>query len=481
MDQDLRLGTDSLAGEEIPGSLDSADSGPTGRPSTSLAPGMELRARALGQRGHWRRLMLVTGPGDVAGSHAHWRAGCDDPSIPSIAYSSQIYELAEALGSDLTVLHETAAPADTPADARIRFHQMPPPKGSGIGFHLAEIGHALGTVARAVWTRSDLIILQRGAVHFWPLALARLFGCRIMVSMHNTLWPAHRRQSRRERLINRLNGWFFRRTDGVVAVSDAARRQAISVSGPDHNGALQQVPQYQSALARAWRPRPPARGLEQLLYLGRIEEDKGVFDLLDAFAMIAPAQPDLRLRFVGTGSDLDRLRGAAEAMPHSIARRIEIPGPVPGAEVFEELSRSDLLVCPTTGRFAEGLAKTPVEAAIMGVPSLITSVVPVGELLGDAALTIPADNVSAMAMALTRLGQEPTRLAAMAAATAPCRDRLFDRSQSLASRLLVLMERTAERHPLPERETNAAVLGRALRSGLALVRRAFPRMLRSGD
>ena len=104
-----------------------------------------------------------------------------------------------------------------------------------------------------------------------------------------------------------------------------------------------------------------------------------------------------------------------------------------------------------------------------------------GELLGDAALTIPADNVSAMAMALTRLGQEPTRLAAMAAATAPCRDRLFDRSQSLASRLLVLMERTAERHPLPERETNAAVLGRALRSGLALVRRAFPRMLRSGD
>lgn len=481
MDQDLRLGTDPYTGEEISGSPGGFDDGPAPVLSTALAPGMATRARALSQRGHWHRLMLVTGPGDVAGSHAHWRAGRDDPSIPSIAYSSQIYELAAALGARLTVLHECPAPGAAPADARIRFRQMPPPGGSGIGFHLSEIAHALGTVARAVATRSDLIILQRGAVHFWPYALARLFGCRIMVSMHNTLWPAHRRQTRRERLLSRLNGWFFRRTDGVVAVSDAARRQAIAVAGPDHNGALQQVPQYQSALSRAWRPRAADAGLGQLLYLGRIEEDKGIFDLLDAFAMVAPAQPDLRLRFVGTGSDIARLRGAADAMPHSIARRIEIPGAVPGARVFEELSRSDLLVCPTTGRFAEGLAKTPVEAAIMGVPSLITSVVPVGEMLGDAVQIVPADNVSAMAMALTRLGQDPSRLAAMARATASCRARLFDRSQSLASQLLVLMERTAERHPVPERVTGYQVLDRGLRTGLALVRRAFPRMLRSGD
>lgn len=485
MNHDFRRSTDPSTDEGFSEHPDGMNAEPISRLSSVLPSGMILRARALGLRGHWRRLMLVTGPGDVAGSHAHWQAGRNDPSIPSIAYSSQIYELSEALGAELTVLHETPATGVDPARGRIRFRETPPPKGTGIGFHLADIAHALGIVARAAVSRSDLIILQRGAVHFWPYALARLFGCRVMVSMHNTLWPAHRRQTRRERLINRLNGWFFRRTDGVVAVSDAARRQAISVAGPGHNGAIQQIPQYQSNLVHAWRPRPADRALEQLLYLGRIEEDKGVFDLLDAFAMVAPAQPEMHLRIVGTGSDLARLRGAAGALPHSIARRIEIPGPVSGAEVFDELADADLLVCPTTGQFAEGLAKTPIEAAIMGVPSLITSVVPVSELLGDAAVVVPADNVSAMAMVMTRLAQNPARLADMAEATAPCRDRLFDRGCSLASQLLVLMERAAERHPLPARTapgvTGVSVPGSGLRAGTGLVRRAFPRMQRSGD
>ncbi len=40
---------------------------------------------------------------------------------------------------------------------------------------------------------------------------------------------------------------------------------------------------------------------KDLLYVGRLVEEKGVIYLLEAFSRLAPLHPDLRLRIVGDG------------------------------------------------------------------------------------------------------------------------------------------------------------------------------------
>lgn len=399
-----------------------------------LTPELSARAAALKSSGIVRHILYVPGPGDVAGTYRHWRAGRDDPSIPAIGYSHQVYELAQALGARLSVLSEEV-PGPVPAGP-VRFMQVPPARGRGVGYHLSEIAYALRLLVKARWMGADTILMQRMLTHFWPLALARLLGIRMVYSLHNTLWPTHRAPTRRERLVGWLNGWAFRRAAGIVTVSQQAATQVDRVAGTQR--ARVQIPQYKTALKALFRARNTAP--RRLLYLGRIGESKGVFLLLEAFTRLAERHPELELTYLGAGADLDRLRAGIAALPGAVRARVQTPGATDGAGVFAALTQSDLLICPTTGNFAEGLAKTPIEAALCGVPAVVSTSVPVADLLGDAVRVVPADDTDALTRAIGELFADPAGLARMAAATQTRSALFFERARSLAATLLPAFE-----------------------------------------
>ncbi|MBY8978133.1 glycosyltransferase family 4 protein [Rhodobacteraceae bacterium NNCM2] len=400
--------------------------------SQMLTPDLRARAAALRAEGAARHILYVPGPGDVAGTYRHWMAGRDDPSIPSIGYSHQVYELAEALGVRLTVLSETA-PGEVPGGP-VRFRQMARPRGRGAGYHLSDIAYGLRVLRLAREVGADTILMQRMLVHFWPLGLARALGIRLVFSLHNTLWPAGRAPSARAQLIGRLNGWAFRRAAGVVGVSAAAAEQASQLAGPGFDRASVQVPQYKAGLQHLFRARNTGAPLRRLLYAGRVEETKGVFVLLRAFARVAPRHPELALTFLGSGPDLERLR--EEVAAAGLANRVGMPGAVDGAGVFEAMAASDLLICPTTSRFAEGLAKTPIEAAFCGVPAILSDTVPVADLLGPAVRVVRPDDAEALAREIEGLIEDPAAFARMAEETRTQCAAFFDRRRSLAAQIL---------------------------------------------
>ncbi|MEO1493033.1 MAG: glycosyltransferase family 4 protein [Pseudomonadota bacterium] len=404
-----------------------------------------------------RHMLYVPGPGDVAGTYRHWCAGRDDPSIPSVAYSAQVFELAEWISAHLTVLtEEKSAIGDGPHKTSVAFEQISAPEGRGVRYHLSEIAYALRIVCRAVFARADMIVMQRTLVHVWPVALARLFGIRYVICLHNTLWPVGAERRLRERLLHAFNGWAFRRSEGVLGVSRAISAQVCKVAGPRFRKAVVHVPQYNEAWLRIAPAHRSDRPLKRVLYLGRVEENKGVFDLLDAFAHVGQQHPELCLRVIGDGSARTELMRRTAGLAPDIAARIEIPGPAHGEGVFAELATADLLVCPTTGRFAEGLAKTPIEAALVGVPSLITSSVPAAEVLGEAIQTVQTDDVKALAAALERLSRDPVRLAAMSSAAIRARQQFFDRKKSLGAQLVQVLARSlpaVTRRPIPTEST----------------------------
>lgn len=427
--------------------------------SPSLSPRLAQAAERIRLSGRLKRLLFVSGPGDIWGTYGHWSSGKDDPSIPSLAYSAQIYEAAQEIDADLTVLSEDPLPQGL-REGAVRFRHCPQHMPGGWRYHLAELTYVLRILGHALGSRSDAIILQRNLMHLWLFTVFRLFGIKLFVSLHNTLWPMHRAPSRQERLIGRLNGWFFRCCAQVISVSNAVERQVCTLAGAQFQRTSVQTPQYKEKLVDLFQPRLETKPLREILYLGRIEDNKGVFLLLEAFARIAPHHPWLRLRFIGTGGALERLRNAAKALPEAVSARIDAPGPCSGAHVFDALGQSDLLVCPTTGDFSEGLAKTPLEAAITGVPSLVTTVVPAAHMLGNAVEVVETDSVSALADSLDRLAKEPARLAAMSRAAQNRRAIFFDRTQSLTTRLVLGMEQAvAPKAVVGAKSSDVAALG----------------------
>jgi glycosyltransferase involved in cell wall biosynthesis len=140
-----------------------------------------------------------------------------------------------------------------------------------------------------------------------------------------------------------------------------------------------------------------------LLYVGRIEEDKGVLDLLEAFSLLARRRSDVRLAIVGDG----KARAACErAASGWLGERILVVGPRPLEDVPRWMAACDALVLPS---WAEGTPNVVLEALACGRRVVATRVggtpdVVVGPELGE---LVPPRDPAVLADALGRACDTP--------------------------------------------------------------------------
>lgn len=108
-----------------------------------------------------------------------------------------------------------------------------------------------------------------------------------------------------------------------------------------------------------------------LLFVGRIEEDKGVFELIDALIKLKNESHFLfKARFVGSGKSKDKLEKLV--INNNLSENIEFLGSVSDPELLKKLYlKSDILVLPT---YHEGFPRVLYESMIFGV-AIITSFV----------------------------------------------------------------------------------------------------------
>ena len=151
-----------------------------------------------------------------------------------------------------------------------------------------------------------------------------------------------------------------------------------------------------------------------LLYHGRVDRRKGVLDLLDAFAQLAPARPGLRLLISGIGPDLEEVRRRVAAAPWQ--DQVELAGYVDYDQVPHVYHRADVFVTPT---YAEGFSNTLLEAMASGLPCVAAEAVGIVDCLrhDDNGLLVPIGDVAALTAALARVlddGALRARLATVA-------------------------------------------------------------------
>ena len=137
----------------------------------------------------------------------------------------------------------------------------------------------------------------------------------------------------------------------------------------------------------------------RILFLGRIAPAKGVDELLQACARLAPQHPALQLVLAGEGEQGWARRRAAEL---GIAGRVELPGWLAASEREAQLARAWLFCLPS---HAEGLPMAMLEAMAAGVPVVASRVGAIPDLVTDGVeglLAAPGD-VDALVRAIGRL------------------------------------------------------------------------------
>ncbi len=165
------------------------------------------------------------------------------------------------------------------------------------------------------------------------------------------------------------------------------------------------------------RPGPPS-GPFTVGYVGRLVPEKGIDTLIDAVAKLTRADPatDLRLRIIGGGPLAAQLD--AQAATAGIADRVEFVAGLPPQAVPAALGALHALVLPSrsTPVWQEQLGRVLLEAMAVGVPVIGAQSGAIPEVIGDAGLTFPEGDVTALRDCLTRLRQDPVLTRQLAAA-----------------------------------------------------------------
>jgi glycosyltransferase involved in cell wall biosynthesis len=147
-------------------------------------------------------------------------------------------------------------------------------------------------------------------------------------------------------------------------------------------------------------PRGAPDGPVLALFLGRFGARKGIYDVVDACARLAP-DGRRRLRLVAAGDgEVDEVRAAVATA--GVGDVVEVLPWLDHAERDDLLRRAELLVLPSA---AEGLPMAVLEAMAFGVAPLVTAVGALPELVRDGVngAVVPVGDPAALARALDGL------------------------------------------------------------------------------
>ena len=211
-----------------------------------------------------------------------------------------------------------------------------------------------------------------------------------------------------------------RRARQVIAISESTRRDVIArLHVP-----AERVQTVYCGVDPRFRPFPAAEveafrqreGLPErfVLFLGTIEPRKNVSGLIDAFAGLVASAPaemsGMHLVVAGAkGWFFEKVFAQVELL--GLRDRIHFAGYVPEDEKALWYSASTCFCYPS---LYEGFGLPPLEAMACGVPVVTSDVSSLPEVVGDAGLTVPPDDVAALSAALRQLIVDPSLRAELA-------------------------------------------------------------------
>lgn len=159
----------------------------------------------------------------------------------------------------------------------------------------------------------------------------------------------------------------YRRSDAIIVYGDHVRRALMAVRGMDDAKIFTAA---QSVDGAKFAVRSNVAASRELLFVGRFEAQKGVEDLLGAFALVTDSSA--RLSLVGNGSLESALRLRAASDP-----RVEVVGHVPHHDLPDRYAQARGLVLPsvTTTDIREAWGLVVNEAMHAGLPVIATDAV----------------------------------------------------------------------------------------------------------
>lgn len=350
------------------------------------------------------RILYAAGPGDVIGTYNCWINGQDDPSQVSVTYSSQFYEVCCALDAQGYVISSFGEKKFV-QDGRFTIEHRPNPFCSkpGVLYHFGQLWYGLWLSVSAVRFRADVAVIASGTTHWFVLSLLPWLGVRVLPALHCVLWPKYAPHRMVERLLLRLSrSLFVSGCTAILTASDDISEQVAQMTMGQHQPLIEFLPMYRRTQFTGVAEPDDKRSPFRVLFAGRIERNKGVFDLLDiAKRFAAQGRQDITFDLCGGGSALEPLRLTAKLA--GVDASFACHGYCHKPRMREMFNRAHVVIVPTRTDFIEGFNQVVVEGVLAERPVVTSAVCPALSYVRDAVVEVPPDDIEGYGDALLKL------------------------------------------------------------------------------
>jgi glycosyltransferase involved in cell wall biosynthesis len=280
-------------------------------------------------------------------------------------------------------------------------------RDGGVALKALEAARGLARMARlCAGAHAELVHLHASARGSFArkvvgIAIARATRVPVVLHVHSGSFFEH--GGAQGGLLAKIQGravrWALESADGVVALTAGWERSLAGRGRLRRSTVIPNAPDL-----TAVTPARASESDELILFLGHLYRDKGVYELLEAFATLRATRPSLRLVLAGEGSEAEALRAQAQRL--GLDGAVELPGWVDPSAKVDLLARAACFVLPS---YREGLPLALLEAMVVGAPIVATPVGGVPDVVQDGrhALLVPPTDVDALVLAIGRLLDEP--------------------------------------------------------------------------
>ena len=313
---------------------------------------------------------------------------------------------------------------------------------SGVMYHLAMAGWYARLAPKLIQFKPDVLIATANQNYWFLLFYLRWLGIPIVPSFHCVLWPKFAPVRRSWRALLDLNRFFIlKHVKAALVASKDIAQQLFSLVGNINIDVAEHLPtyppsQFASIPSPSTVPHPPFR----IFFAGRIEANKGIYDLVEIAHRLNANRPRTFVFDVcGDGGELNALRQLV--VKSNLQDIVICHGYLNSQHLSAVLVSSHAVIVPTTSKFEEGFNMVCAEAILAGRPVITSPVCPALEYIRGAAVEVPPDNIEEYCEAILKLYDDDEFYKQKQEACATLQGQFYDTKNSWAEKLMMLLKR----------------------------------------
>ena len=393
------------------------------------------------------RIAYLSGPCDAAEVYSEWSESRKQDYFGT-NYMKQFFEVCKSLGADAYVITTLSGEYSICQKNGFCLENRPvPSRLKGAMYHLATVQWFARLAPKLLKFSPDVLIVTINQNHWFSLFYLRWFGVPIVPSFHSVLWPKYAPVRRSWRFLWKLNRLLILKYVKVALVtSNDIAQQLRTLIDDTKIEIVEHLPTYSASQFRSMLPPTVVPRLPfRVFFAGRIESNKGVYDIVEiARRLNADRQGMFRFDVCGDGGELVALQQRIDSL--KLNEVVWCHGNLESQKLSAVLELSHAVIVPTTTKFEEGFNMVCAEAILAGRPVITSAVCPALYYIREAAVEVQPDNVDQYFEAILKLCDDTEYYNQKRQACIALQDQFYDLKNSWGEKIkTVLINRVLSR------------------------------------